>query len=123
MDNSRLLVCAPFGIVSVRSPTVAYLTFNDVNREKYKWFHIMCQYSYQESIVGQLYNFPLDAEYTTSIRESNDMIPSDSYTIYINNNRALNRGTPNLLIKEVRIWPTKRSKADIANWRYRQARP
>lgn len=50
------LVCAPFGVRSVRNPLVAFTAFNQENEDEFGWWHISCSYSFQQKTTGTIFN-------------------------------------------------------------------
>ena len=93
-DANKQLNCAPFGLTSVRSPSVPFPAYNESNRKQYGWMHIVCQYTYMRNVTTYLYaaGGVLDTNQSVSLSSNPSYIPADSYTVYMGNSYLMNQG-------------------------------
>ena len=65
-DVSRILVCAPFGFVSVQSPYIAYTDYTAENIKTYGWFHLTCQFDNlkENKTTGYIHKGEFEKKYT-----------------------------------------------------------
>jgi len=110
-SQNNSLMCSP-----VPGTSVSYLSLAASNY----WQHIFC--SFRAGEVASLASFttfePIVNE--TDIRSSASL-PAGPLTLIIGNSIRLNQGTSNSYYREVRLWQTCRSLADISRFRLEQA--
>jgi len=55
-DTTEVLICAPFGVDSIRSPYVTYTEFTQGNQAIYGWYHLSCIHESQKDLTGYFHS-------------------------------------------------------------------
>ncbi len=108
-DSFDQVACAPFGVVSERSPRLIYDHLTDSAISTYGWLHLSCSFTFESEVVATLFNSDLDKTYNLDISQVPDYLKADNYRSFVGNSVGNVDGSMNAMFREVRFWGIARS--------------